>query len=503
MGLFTTLHQGSNGKISTLERTSSQNAGQHEAQVPFIAIFLGLVASIGGFMFGYESGQISGYFNMSKFGEHFGEVSPEGDFYFSAVRQGTIVANLCAGALVGSPIGGKLADVIGRRATISSSTLFCIVGKVLEIASTTHWSQFAIGRFVGGIGIGSLSVVVPMYQSECAPKTVRGILLSSYQLFISLGIWVGYLVDYGTNQIPSTAAWRVPTGMSFLWALILGLGILFLPESPRYAQRMGREEEARINIAKLSGVAPDDRLVNEQIREIQMKLEEEASAAELHWHEIFTGPRMFYRTSLGIVLQAGQQLTGANFLFYYGTTIFSATGLSDSYVTQIILGTVNVVCTIAGLWVASRCGRRKALMVGSLWAFGCFMVYALVGHFLLDARNPQSTPVAGTVLIVFSCFFIVAFATTWGPLVWAIVAELYPARYRGTCMALAMASNWLFNFLISFFTTSIVAAIQWLYGLVFAACCLCLFFIVYFFLIESKDRSLEGKFPMDPIAFVK
>lgn len=119
------------------------------------------------------------------------------------------------------------------------------------------------------------------------------------------------------------------------------------------------------------------------------------------------------------------------------------------------------------------------------------MIYALVGHFMLDNENPQNTPVAGNILIVFSCLFIVAFATTWGPLVWAIVAELYPAKYRGTCMALATASNWLWNFSISFFTTSIVAAIQWLYGLVFAGCCLALFFIVYFFVIESKDRSLE------------
>ncbi|KAF2225996.1 general substrate transporter [Elsinoe ampelina] len=479
--------------VSTVEKTSSsrRSSDNEDAKVPFIAIFLGLVASIGGFMFGYESGQISGYFNMINFAEHFGEQRADGTHYFSAIRQGTIIANLCAGALFGSLMGGKLADVLGRRMTISSSALFCMVGKILEIASTTHWAQFAVGRFVVGIGIGSLSVVVPMYQSECAPKSIRGVLISSYQLFITLGIWTGYMIDFGTYEMTSTAAWRIPTGISFVWALILGFGILFLPESPRYAYRVGREDEARLNIAKLSGVMPTSKTVNDQINDIQVKLDEEASAEEAKWHEVFTGPRMMYRTILGIVLQAGQQLTGANFLFYYGTTVFSATGLSNSYVTQIILGTVNVVCTIAGLWVAAKCGRRKALMTGAAWSFMCFMVYALVGHFCLNNEDPQSTPIAGNVLIVFSCLFIVAFATTWGPLVWAIVAELYPARYRGTCMALATASNWLWNFLISFFTTSIVSAISWLYGLVFAGCCAGLFFIVYFFVIESKDRSLE------------
>ena len=429
---------------------------------------------------------------MDNFAQRFGQPSADGTYAFSAIRQGTITANLCAGALVGALIAGKLADTLGRRLTISSSAFFCMIGTVLEIASTTHWAQFAVGRFVGGIGIGSLSVAVPMYQGECAPRAVRGILIASYQLFITLGIWTGYMVDYGTEAMQSTAAWRIPNGLSFIWALILGIGILFLPESPRYAYRIGREDEARRNIARLAGISPDDKEVTDQIAEIRVKLQEEAAGADAKWHEVFTGPRMMYRTILGVVLQAGQQLTGANFLFYYGTTIFSATGLSNSYVTQIILGSVNVGCTFLGLWVAAKCGRRKALMAGAAWSFMCFLIYALVGHFLINDSDPSSSATAGNVLILFSCLFIVAFATTWGPLVWAIVAELYPARYRAQCMALATASNWLWNFLISLFTQLIVQDIHWLYGLVFSGCSFALFFVVYFFLIESKDRSLEG-----------
>ena len=189
--------------------------------------------------------------------------------------------------------------------------------------------------------------------------------------------------------------------------------------------------------------------------------------------------------------QSGQQLTGANFFFYYGTTIFRATGLSDSYVTQIILGSVNVGCTFGGLYVVKTFGRRNALMAGALWMMMCFLVYSFVGHFQLDATNPASTPQAGNILIVFSCFFIVAFATTWGPLVWAVVAELYPARYRAPAMAVATASNWFWNFMMSFFTRFITDEIGYLYGLVFAGCCFVLVLIVFFFMIESKDRSLE------------
>ncbi|KAK3315241.1 general substrate transporter [Apodospora peruviana] len=457
-----------------------------EQKITFIAIWLGMVASVGGFMFGYVSGQISGFFDMHDFARRFGD-----NMEFNAARQGAIVGLLPAGCLFGSLIAGKIADSLGRRMCISVSALFTCVGTIIEISSTTSWAQFAVGRLVTGFGIGSLSVAVPMYQSESSPAILRGILISCYQLFITLGIWTAEMINYGTHTMNNSGSWRIPNGISFLWALILGGGILLLPESPRFAYRAGREEEARNTIARLAGLAPDAPSVNMQIDEIREKLEEERAGAETNWYEIFTGPRMLYRTLLGIILQTGQQLTGANFFFYYGTTIFRATGLSDSYVTQIILGSVNVGCTFGGLYVVRSCGRRNALMIGAAWMMVCFFVYSFVGQYKLDAENPQNTPEAGNVLIVFSCLFIAAFATTWGPLVWSVVAELYPARYRAPAMAIATASNWFWNFMMSFFTRFITDSIHYLYGLVFAGCCAALVIIVFFFLIESKDRTLE------------
>jgi SP family sugar:H+ symporter-like MFS transporter len=446
---------------------------------------------------------------MEDYGRRFGEHNAAtGNYDFSAARQGAIVGLLPAGCLFGSLIAGNIADSLGRRLAISVSALFCCVGNIIEISSQSSWPQFAVGRLVTGLGIGSLSVAVPMYQSESSPAILRGILISTYQLFITLGIWTAEMINYGTHNMSNSASWRIPNGLSFLWSLILGAGILMLPESPRYAYRKGREDEARRTIARLAGLDVNAASVNQQIDDIRAKLEEERAGATTSWYEIFTGPRMLYRTLLGITLQvslldaaycapltnrgqAGQQLTGANFFFYYGTTIFRATGLSDSYVTQIILGSVNVFCTFGGLWVVKKCGRRNALMAGAAWMMVCFLVYSFVGHFKLDQTNPANTPQAGNVLIVFSCLFIVAFATTWGPLVWAVVAELYPAKYRAPAMAVATASNWLFNFLMSFFTRFITDAIDYLYGLVFAGCCAVLVLIVFFFLIESKDRSLE------------
>ncbi|KAG9964176.1 general substrate transporter, partial [Aureobasidium melanogenum] len=474
---------------SAEEATSRQQPQEASARgTPFTAWFLGLVASIGGFMFGYSSGQISGYFDMDDFCHRFGVTDvASGGCTWPAVRQGAITSLLCAGALIGAIVAGRLADIVGRRLCVSGFALFCMVGSVIEITSQYSWVQFAVGRLVEGVGIGGLSVVVPMYQSECAPKTIRGILIASYQLFVTLGIWVAAMINYGTHNVnQSSAQWRIPNGISFAWALILGCGVLFLPESPRHSYRCGRHEEARNVIARLAGLSPYHEDVDDQINDIQQKIFEESSS-EAKWHEVFTGPRMMYRTILGMVLQIGQQLTGANFFFYYGTTVFAAVGLTDSYVTQIILNTVNVACTLASFWIIANVGRRKALMAGAAWSFMCFMVYSLVGHLI----DPTTNATSGNVLIVFSCFFIAAFATTWGPLAWAIVAELYPARYRAQCMALATASNWLFNFLISFFTKFIIEDIGYLYGLVFAGCCFALFWIVFFFVIESKDRSLE------------
>ncbi|KAL7896709.1 general substrate transporter [Trichoderma sp. SZMC 28014] len=474
--------------------TSSEEGSQlhAEGKVTVLACALGAVASVGGFIFGYVSGQISGFFLMEDYASRFGALQSDGSYTFSAARQGTIVGLLCIGSLIGALIAGKMADTIGRRLSISLFAFFTCIGTIIEISSSTHWVQFAVGRLVTGVSIGALSVVVPMYQSESTPALIRGVIVSSYQLLITLGIWTAEMVNWGTETRGNSASWRIPNGLTFAWALALGAGVLFLPESPRFAYSRGRVDEARQTIARLIGLSPDSDVVNKQIAEIQEKVDEENAHTEaFKWTEIFTAPRMLYRTTLGIVLQAGQQLTGANFFFYFGTTVFAATGISNSYVTQIILGSVNVFCTIIGLWIIDRFGRRVILMTGAAWMMMCFLVYAFVGHFALDHENPMLTPKAGSALVTFSCLAIAAFAVSWGPLVWTVNAELYPIRYRSVCMGIATASNWFWNFMISFFTRFITDDIDYFYGLIFAGCCAALVLIVFFFVIESKDRTLE------------
>ena len=184
-------------------------------------------------------------------------------------------------------------------------------------------------------------------------------------------------------------------------------------------------------------------------------------------------------------------MIGANYFFYYGTTIFQSVGINNSFVTQMILNGINFGTTFYGLYIIEHYGRRKSLMAGSAWMFVCFMIFASVGHFALDRANPNNTPSAGKAMIVFAAFFIFGFATTWGPMIWTIAGELYPSRYRAKSMALSTASNWFWNFMLAFFTPFIVGDIDFRYGYVFAACNAVGGLVVFFTVIEGKGRTLE------------
>jgi SP family sugar:H+ symporter-like MFS transporter len=444
---------------------------------------------------------------MKDFLERFGEPQPGGN-KFSNVRSGLIVGlvshlstqpaslnadihQLSIGTLIGALAVAPIADRIGRKYSMTVWSIVFIIGVIIQMAAETAWEQVAVGRLVAGAGVGALSIMVPMYTSETGPRQVRGALVSTYQLFITAGIFTADAINFGTEARPNSGSWRIPMGIGYIWPLILGLGILIFPESPRYAYRRGRVDEARAAMARFYGVPETHREVRREIAEIKEKHDLEVSLGKRPWIELLTGPRMAYRTMLGITLQALQQLTGANFFFYYGTTIFTATGINNSYVTAMILGGVNFGMTFFGLYIVERFGRRKSLIVGAIGMTVNFIIFASVGSFALDNANPTNTPKAGSAMIVFACFFIVFYATTWGPIIWCIVGELFPSHYRARSMALVTSSNWIWNFLIAFFTPFIVSNIGFKYGYVFAACNFAAIFIVYFFVCETQGRTLE------------
>jgi SP family sugar:H+ symporter-like MFS transporter len=384
------------------------------------------------------------------------------------------------GALVAAPI----ADRVGRKWSITWWCLMVCVGITIQISSPVgKWYQVAMGRWVAGLGVGALSLLVPMYQGESGPRHIRGSLISTYQLFITLGIFVANCINFGTEARADTGSWRIPMGITYLWAIILGGGMAFFPESPRWDYRHGNVDRAVSTLSKIYGIPKNHRALQLEFDEIKEKYEEEVSRGRISWLMMLRAPRMKYRLVVGIGLQALQQLTGANYFFYYGTTIFQGAGIQNSYVTQMILGGVNFGTTFLGLYMIQNFGRRKSLIGGALWMFVCFMVFASVGHFALDRNNPQNTKSAGTALVVFACLFILGFASTWGPMVWTIIAELYPSEYRARAMSLATASNWLWNFLLAFFTPFITGAIDFRMGYIFAGCLFLAAGLVYFSVI--------------------
>lgn len=182
---------------------------------------------------------------------------------------------------------------------------------------------------------------------------------------------------------------------------------------------------------------------------------------------------------------------GVNFFFYYGIIIFCVIGFSDSYVIQIIFGFVNVGCIFGGFYIVKKCGRRNVFMGGVFWMMVCFFVYLFVGCFKFDFVNLVNMFMVGNVFIVFFCLFIVVFVIIWGFFVWVVMVEFYFVKYCVFVMVIVIVSNWFWNFLMSFFICFIIDLIGYLYGFVFVGCCVVFVFIVFFFLVESKDCSLE------------
>ncbi|ESX01044.1 hypothetical protein KL918_002686 [Ogataea parapolymorpha] len=458
----------------------------------------GLLCSLiafGGFVFGWDTGTISGFVNMPDFKDRFGQINDKGEHYLSNVRTGLMISIFNIGCALGGLTLGRLADSKGRKVGIMLTMIVYIVGIVIQIASIKSWVQFFIGRIISGLAVGSVSVLCPMFISETSPKEIRGALVSSYQLMITLGIFLGYCTTYGTyHNYDDSRQWRIPLGLCFAWALLMIFGMTFMPESPRYLIEKDRLEDAKRSIAKVNKVEIDSEFVEHEAAIILNSIEIERQAGSASWGELFTGkPKIFYRLFVGVILQSLQQLSGDNYFFYYGTTIFKSVGLTDSFETSIVLGVVNFASTIGSLFVVDRFGRRFTLIGGGIGMAVCLVIFAAIGTKILYKGEFGVDPnqSVGDAMIFLSCLYIFFFATTWGPCVFVVVSETYPLRIRQKGMGIAQSANWLWGFLIAFFTPFITNAIHFAYGFVFFGCVVFSIFFVFAFVPETKGLTLE------------
>ena len=453
-----------------------------------------VMVAFGGFVFGWDTGTISGFVAQTDFIRRFGMKHHDGTYYLSKVRTGLIVSIFNIGCAIGGIILSKLGDMYGRKMGLIVVVVIYIIGIIIQIASINKWYQYFIGRIISGLGVGGIAVLSPMLISEVAPKEMRGTLVSCYQLMITLGIFLGYCTNFGTKNYSNSVQWRVPLGLCFAWALFMIGGMTFVPESPRYLVEAGRIDEARASLAKVNKCPPDHPYIQYELETIEAGVEEMRAAGTASWGELFTGkPAMFQRTMVGVMIQSLQQLTGDNYFFYYGTIVFQAVGLSDSFETSIVFGVVNFFSTCCSLYTVDRFGRRNCLMWGAVGMVCCYVVYASVGVTRLwpNGQNNGSSKGAGNCMICFACFYIFCFATTWAPIAYVVISECFPLRVKSKCMSIASAANWIWGFLISFFTPFITGAINFYYGYVFMGCMVFAYFYVFFFVPETKGLSLE------------
>ncbi|GAV46700.1 hypothetical protein ZYGR_0A02940 [Zygosaccharomyces rouxii] len=458
-----------------------------------VAIMCVMIA-FGGFVFGWDTGTISGFVNQSDWIRRFGTQRSDGTYYLSKVRMGLVVSIFNVGCAIGGLTLSKIGDIYGRKIGLISVVVVYVVGIVIQIASVDKWYQYFIGRIISGLGVGGTAVLSPMLISEVSPKHIRGSLVSCYQLMITAGIFLGYCTNYGTKNYTNSVQWRVPLGLCFAWALFMIGGMTFVPESPRFLISVGKIEEAKRSLSKSNKISTEDPGLLAELENIQASVEEEKLAGSASWSEMFSPKtKVLQRMIMGIALQSLQQLTGDNYFFYYGTTIFKSVGLEDSFQTSIIIGVVNFFCTFLSLFTVDRFGRRKCLLWGAIGMVCCFAVFASVGVTRLwpNGQGNGSSKGAGNCMICFTMFYIFCFATTWAPLCYVIVSESYPLRVKSKGMALATAANWLWGFLISFFTPFITDAINFYYGYVFMGCLVFAYFYVFFFVPETKGLTLE------------
>ncbi|KAF1840196.1 general substrate transporter [Cucurbitaria berberidis CBS 394.84] len=467
-----------------------------EAPVTLRGYLLCVFAAFGGILFGYDSGYINGVLAMNYFKQEFGGPSTDPDAYngrlYKTWEQSLIVSILSAGTFFGALFAGSLADWIGRRSTIITGCGIFSIGVILQVVSTTV-ALLVPGRLIAGIGIGFVSAVIILYMSEVAPKAVRGAIVSGYQFCITIGLLLASVVDNATKDRMDSGSYRIAMGMQWLFAIILGTGLFFLPESPRWYVKRNRPEDAARALSSLRGQPADSQYVKDELNELVANYNYEMKHMQAGWIDCFRGgwkpSGNLRRVLLGMALQMMQQWTGVNFIFYYGSTFFKSVGLQNAFVISMITTAVNVGSTPISFWTIEKFGRRMLLIYGAIGMLVCEFIIAIVG------TVDEGSKAANTCLIVFTCIYIFFFASTWGPAAWVVIGEIFPLPIRAKGVALSTASNWLWNFVIGFITPYMVnkeygnlkTKVFFVWG---ATCTACVFF-AYFLVPETKGLSLE------------
>lgn len=424
-------------------------------------------AALGGLLFGYDTGVISGAL-----------IFIQKTFSLSTFHQELVVSVVLVGACVGALSGGRLADRFGRRIMLIFTAIIFIAGAIV-CAIAVDVTMLIAGRAVVGLGIGLASSTVPLYISEVSPAGARGWQVSLFQFAITVGILAAYLVDYAFS---GSENWRWMLGLAVVPGAALGLGMLVLPESPRWNAQRGNMQKARSVLVKVRGTED----VDAEMREIEATLDkahEHGKLSDLWLPEV--RPAMV----IGIGLAIFQQVTGINTVIYYAPKIIQSAGISSAsgaILATAGIGLVNVVMTVVSMWLIDRVGRRPLLLTGIA---GMIVSLAVLGYAF---HSPTHGGSFATIAVVTLMAYVAAFAISLGPIFWLLIAEIYPLKIRGSAEGIAAGTNWAANFVVSLTFLTLLQVIGpsrtfWLYGLLALAA----WGFSYALVPETKGRTLE------------
>jgi len=423
-------------------------------------------AALGGLLFGYDTGVISGalIFIRAQFG-------------LSTFQQELVVSVVLVGAAVGALTGGRLADIFGRRMMLLVTALIFVAG-ALVCAAAPSLNVLVIGRLIVGLGIGFSTSTVPIYISEVSPPQTRGWQVSLFQLAITIGILAAYLVDY---VFSGSSGWRWMLGLAFVPGAILGLGMIRMPESPRWLAEHGHSGRAREVLARIRGTEN----IESEWLEIQKTLTETQERGSLS--DLF-GPSVRMALVIGIGLAIFQQVTGINTVIYYAPLIVQSAGISTAsgaILATAGIGLVNVLMTIVAMWLIDHVGRRPLLLIGIA---GMIISLGVLGFVF---RMPTGGALAWLAVVTLMVY-VASFAISLGPIFWLLISEIYPLRVRGIAEGTAAGVNWAFNFLVSVTFLTLLELLGpsltfWVYALLAIASWL----FSYYLVPETKGRTLE------------
>lgn len=359
-----------------------------------------------------------------------------------ASQTSEIVSILSAGTFFGALTAAPVADLIGRRLGLVACNLVFCLGVILQTAATAI-PMFVAGRFFAGFGVGMISATIPLYQSETSPKWIRGAIVGAYQLAITIGLLLAAIVDNATKHRNDSGSYRIPIAVQFAWAIILFVGCIFLPETPRYLIKRGRPDAAARSLSKLRRLDAEHPALVEELSEITANHEYELSLGKATYIDCFKG-NLGKRLATGCLLQALQQLTGVNFIFYFGTSFFQNAGFTNPFIISMITSSINVASTFPGLYLVEKWGRRNLLLFGAIGMAVCQFIVAITGT-VVGTSNSS----AQNAMVAFVCVYIFFFASSWGPVAWVVTGELFPLKVRAKSLSMTTASNWLLNWAIA------------------------------------------------------